>query len=196
MARVYEVCDRPPNGPNNSLDKAPPPDCLSHPAETLDLIFGGAGGPRPRELGEWAALAAADVKELPAGYSTDGLLEQIAARSSRPFYVADLSELVARLLLWRECLPGVRPFFDVAANADGNVLRLLSAAGCGLRCASAKELRHAMAMGVSAGRTLLSAPILQRSTLALAGRGTAQLIAFETKTELDRIAAAAPPAPA
>lgn len=55
-------------------------------------------------------------------------------------------------------LPRVTPFYAVKCNPDRLILRTLAALGCGFDCASAREMRAVLEMGVPPERIIFAHP--------------------------------------
>lgn len=59
------------------------------------------------------------------------------------FYVASKTRLTAKVNLWKQSLPLVRPYYAIKCNHDPMLMRWLAEGGAGFDCASGMELQKA-----------------------------------------------------
>lgn len=92
---------------------------------------------------------------MPLPLSTTHLNQQASAAEDTLF-VYDLGNTTRLFQAWRAAMPRVTPFYAVKCNPEPALLRLLAALGAGSDCASAGELRAAMALGVPQDRVIFA----------------------------------------
>ena len=116
----------------------------------------------------------------------------VVAGAEEPFYVVDLDAAKERLALWRSLLPGVEPHYAVKCNGDAALILTLAAEGVGFDCASASEIKAALALGVPPSRILYANPVKQPSHVRYAAEAGVPLTVFDGEAELHKIARLAP----
>lgn len=65
-------------------------------------------------------------------------------------------------------MPRVWPYYAVKCNPDNVMVRVLAALGCGFDCASAKEMKQVLALGVDPDRIVFAHPCKRPADLAFA----------------------------
>ena len=141
-----------------------------------------------------APATAASSRPAPASRQrlVDAMVAGVVAGAEEPFYVVDLDAAKERLALWRSLLPGVEPHYAVKCNGDAALLLTLAAEGVGFDCASASEIKAALALGVAPSRILYANPVKQPSHVRYAAEVGVPLTVFDGESELHKIARLAP----
>ena len=85
-----------------------------------------------------------------------------------PFIVNNLSETQARVDLWRESFPKIRPFFALKAQNNPATRRLLVQNGVGFDVASLQEMKDALGAGAAPEDLIFAQPYKQGSHLKFA----------------------------
>ena len=116
----------------------------------------------------------------------------VVAGAEEPFYAGDLDAAKERLALWRSLLPGVEPHYAVKCNGDAALILTLAAEGVGFDCASASEIKAALALGVPPSRILYANPVKQPSHVRYAAEAGVPLTVFDGEAELHKMARLAP----
>lgn len=109
-------------------------------------------------------------------------------------YVCDLSDIVNKYYIWRECLPRVVPFYAVKCNDNPFVLKLLAALGTGFDCASKGEIKKILSMGVDAEKIIFANPAKPNSHVLYAAAKGIATMTFDSDFELYKIAKTFPDA--
>lgn len=104
-----------------------------------------------------------------------------------PFYVADLGVVYRQFLRWRDQLPMVKPYYAVKCNPDIGVLSTLAKLGCNFDCASVKEIRSVLELGVSPDRVIYANPCKTSSYLRFAQQSDVGLTTVDNAAELYKI---------
>lgn len=110
------------------------------------------------------------------------------------FRVVCLDEVRSRMMIWKQLLPRVAPFYAVKCNPDQQMLQLLASCGAGFDCASRHEIEHVLDMGVTPSRIIYANPIKQPSHLRAAKAHDVKLMTFDSAEELTKIARGFPEA--
>ncbi|EKX43957.1 hypothetical protein GUITHDRAFT_157983 [Guillardia theta CCMP2712] len=105
-----------------------------------------------------------------------------------PFYVVDLTTVLAKLNQWKVLLPRVKPFYAVKCNNDAYIARMLALAGCGFDCASKAEIKAALELGVEPSRIIYANPCKQASMISFAKRSGVKKMTADNIEELYKIA--------
>lgn len=106
------------------------------PTDGVSAAGVGDGGPPVRRLADWDA----------------GELRTLAGEYDTPLYVLDLDRVRENYRRLAAAFPDAELLYAAKANALGDVLGTLLAAGAGIECASAGELERALAAGASGSR--------------------------------------------
>mmetsp|Transcript_30438 Transcript_30438/g.71104 ORF Transcript_30438/g.71104 Transcript_30438/m.71104 type:complete len:545 (+) Transcript_30438:41-1675(+) len=156
-------------------------------------VFEAAGG-----LPALRASLDAEIQVVPKEYcvreALDAKIQEGGGCPDEPFYLVDLTTVLAKLARWREMLPRVKPFYAIKCNEDPAVTRLLAMAGCGFDCASQLEINMALSLGVSPGRIVYANPCKQKSMLRFARDSSVRLMTVDNAAELSKIASSFPEA--
>lgn len=104
-----------------------------------------------------------------------------------PFYLLDLDDVKMKHAKWVEKIPRVIPFYAVKCNDDERVLRALTDLGTGFDCASKKELKQMIELGVSPERIIYANTVKQVSHLKYAADQHVMKVTFDSPRELEKI---------
>jgi ornithine decarboxylase len=133
------------------------------------------------------------ASELPAHWPASLLPERLAAMSvETPFLACDLGIVTDRLAALRSALPGVGIHYAVKCNPSAEIIGALAASGAGFEVASLGELQHLLASGVPGAGVLYSNTIKPARHISEAAAAGVHRFAFDSETELHKIAAHAP----
>jgi ornithine decarboxylase len=111
-----------------------------------------------------------------------------------PYLLLDADRIRANVTALREAFGLVSPqlFYAVKANPELSVLGLLDEMGCGFDVASLNELRRLTRIGIDPARAVFSSPVKVPGHIAQAYALGVTRFAFDSETELEKIAAHAP----
>jgi len=115
------------------------------------------------------------------------LMGMFAEPPEDPVYVIDIGKMVKQMVLWRQYLPNVKPFYAVKCNGNPALIDLLTGMGCGFDCASIKESQTILDCGVSAERILLANPSLPIPLLQFAREHGIQKVVADCEAGLQKI---------
>jgi ornithine decarboxylase len=106
----------------------------------------------------------------------------------------DLARVLANLETIRASFGLLRPqvFYSCKANADPALLAALHAAGCGFDVASMNEIDRLRAAGVPTSTAIFSSTVKVPAHIAYAHAAGIDTFAFDSETELDKLAKHAP----
>lgn len=126
------------------------------------------------------------------GSASPARLLSRAAGAPSPLLLLDIDAVEAKCRALMDSLPEVRILYAIKANPHPEVLRRLSALGCGFDIASPGELRRCRALGVAAGLVSYGNPMKKEADIAAARAAGVGLFALDSRMELEKIARAAP----
>jgi len=104
-----------------------------------------------------------------------------------PFYVLNLSQVLARHREWVKLLPTITPFYAVKANPDPVLIQVLAWLGLGFDCASKGEIDLVKSFGVSADRIIYANTCKAPSFIRYAAAEDVTLMTFDNEDELKKI---------
>lgn len=105
-----------------------------------------------------------------------------------PFFVVDLSRVLAQHQIWLQNLPRVTPYYAVKCNNHKVLLRLLASLGCNFDCASKGEIESILDLGVSPDRIIYANPCKTASYIKHAAEKQVRAMTFDNEQELYKIA--------
>ncbi|XP_060681281.1 antizyme inhibitor 2-like [Hemiscyllium ocellatum] len=114
--------------------------------------------------------------------------EQMLTENTDAFSVADLGDLVHQHLRWQKALPRVKPFYAVKCNNSKPVAQILAQMGLGFDCASKNEIATILDIGVRAERIIYANPCKEVSHIKYAMSRGVQMMTFDNKDELLKVA--------
>jgi ornithine decarboxylase len=103
------------------------------------------------------------------------------------FYICDIGDVKNKYETWINCLPRVIPYFAVKSNDNYYVIRCLANLGSGFDCASEKEIKRILSLGVSPDRIVYSHTAKQISHLKFAAEKNVRKMTFDSEQELYKI---------
>ncbi|GAA2337365.1 type III PLP-dependent enzyme [Dactylosporangium salmoneum] len=109
-----------------------------------------------------------------------------------PELVIDLDKVAASYRALATGLPGVNVHFAMKCNPHPEILALLHALGCRFEIASAAELDALVAVGADPALVLSSNPVKPAAHIARQFAAGVRCFAFDSESELDKLAVAAP----
>lgn len=113
-------------------------------------------------------------------------------RSRSPLLVLDLDRVRERYESLVAALPGVTVYYAVKANPHPEILRLLLALGSHFDVASIGEVEQCMAAGATAEHLSFGNTVKKRDAIERAYASGVRRFVFDSDSELDKLAAAAP----
>jgi len=113
-------------------------------------------------------------------------------RPATPCLVVDLAVVAENYRKLADALPEAGIYYAVKANPAPEILRLLAALGSAFDAASVPEIEMVLAEGGSPERISYGNTIKKKADIAAAHALGVQLFAFDSRAELEKIAAAAP----
>jgi ornithine decarboxylase len=121
-------------------------------------------------------------------------LTSVAARApyATPFLLMDLDSVAAQIEQFRHLLPGVAIHYAMKCNPEPLLLERVAAAGASFEIASLSELETLLAIGVAAEGVIFSNPVKIADHIRGAFDAGVRRFAFDSISELDKIARHAP----
>ncbi|XP_072880499.1 ornithine decarboxylase-like isoform X1 [Hemitrygon akajei] len=110
------------------------------------------------------------------------------------FYVADLGEVIKKHHQWKMTLPRVKPFYAVKCNDSKPIVWTLAQLGIGFDCASKNEIAMVQDIGVPPERIIYAHPCKESSYIKFAATNGIQMMTFDNKDELFKVARVHPTA--
>lgn len=107
------------------------------------------------------------------------------------FYVVDLQDIIVKHYRWINCLPRVTPYYAVKCNSSKVVLEILAGLGLGFDCASKSEIDTILSLKCSPKQIIFANPCKPKSHIRHAANVGANLMTFDNKEELIKIASIA-----
>lgn len=109
-----------------------------------------------------------------------------------PFLAVDLQVVEARYDSLVRAMPGVRPHFAVKCNPSAQIISRLASLGCGFEVASLAELELLRSRGVDPADVLYSNTIKPAAHIRATAAAGVWRFAFDSETELQKLAEHAP----
>lgn len=119
-------------------------------------------------------------------------LAALAGRLQTPFFLMDVDVVLRRYQEVRDSIADLEVFYAVKANPHPRVLASLAQAGCGFEISSCGELEMALEAGAAPDRIVSYNPVKAPAFLTQAYRAGVTVFAFDSASELDKLAVAAP----
>ena len=113
-------------------------------------------------------------------------------RPETPCLVVDLDVIAEAYDLLRWHLPLARVYYAVKANPAAEIVAMLERKGANFDVASRGEIELCLANGITAARMSFGNTIKKEKDIAFAHRVGLRLFAFDSASELDKLARAAP----
>ncbi len=113
-------------------------------------------------------------------------------RPETPCLVVDLDVVSENYRALSQALPHADIFYAVKANPAREILSMLMGMGSHFDAASIYEVEHCLDLGVSPDRVSFGNTVKKERDIARAFEQGIQLYAFDSRAELDKLAAAAP----
>lgn len=104
-----------------------------------------------------------------------------------PFYVIDLSRILAQHQIWLQNLPRVEPFYAVKCNNHKVLLAVLASLGVNFDCASKGEIESVLELGVNPERIIYANPCKTASYIKHAADRNVRMMTFDNEQELYKI---------
>src|SRR5258707_3327385 len=105
----------------------------------------------------------------------------------KPFLLIDSAIVREKTRRFTPAMPRVRPHYDVKANPDPRVLRLMLGEGAGFKIASIAELDLLLGLGVPAHEIFYSNPVKSRDQIAYAVSKGVEWYVIDSVEELRKI---------
>ena len=109
-----------------------------------------------------------------------------------PYLLMDLDAVEGAYHAITDALPEVAIHYATKCNPDARILGRLHTAGSGFEIASYSELQTLTSLGVRADEVIFSSPVKPWTQIREAARAGVWRFAFDSATELDKLAAHAP----
>ena len=109
-----------------------------------------------------------------------------------PYLLMDLDAVEGAYHAITDALPEVAIHYATKCNPDARILGRLHTAGSGFEIASYSELQTLNSLGVRADEVIFSSPVKPWTQIREAARAGVWRFAFDSATELDKLAAHAP----
>ncbi len=114
------------------------------------------------------------------------------AAERTPALLVDKGLIRAKYEEFRACFGRARVCYAVKSNPHPVILALLSGVGGDFEVSSLGELRRLLEMGLPPSRITIGNPVKEPELVRLAGRSGIELVAFDSYSEIDKIASLAP----
>ncbi len=108
------------------------------------------------------------------------------------FHTVDVCSLADRLMLWNTHLPQVNIHYAMKTNHDLIISSVMAALGTGFDCASEREIRQILKLGVSPEKIIFSHPRKPISEIKFAEKNKINWMVFDSIEELDKMLSYAP----
>ena len=134
------------------------------------------------------------VAELPESVRSSRLSPAELGRLDHPtpYLLMDLDAVEGAYHAITDALPEVAIHYATKCNPDARILGRLHTAGSGFEIASYSELQTLNSLGVRADEVIFSSPVKPWTQIREAARAGVWRFAFDSATELDKLAAHAP----
>jgi len=110
------------------------------------------------------------------------------------FYIIDLGAVLRKYDQWVRSLPRVKPFYAIKCNPNTAIVKTLASLGVNFDCASKAEIQQILGSGVEASRIIYANPTKMKSHINYAKSCGVELMTFDNKDELNKIAECFPTA--
>jgi ornithine decarboxylase len=121
-------------------------------------------------------------------------LQDTSRDNEEAFYFIDLGTVVRKYKEWVANLPRVKPFFAIKCNPNTAIIRTLASFGVNFDCASKSEIQQILGCGVAPTRIIYANPTKMKSHIAYAKSSGVEMMTFDNKDELYKIAEVYPEA--
>ncbi|KAJ5079360.1 ornithine decarboxylase 1-related [Anaeramoeba ignava] len=119
----------------------------------------------------------------------------LSTDQKKSFAFVYLPEIVSRLEEWKKNLNRIKPFYAIKCNSDPEILRLMANnEDFGFDCASAKEIKQILTLGVDPNRIIFAHPCKPKSDILFAKQNKVKKTTFDSIEELDKISSIYPEA--
>jgi len=122
------------------------------------------------------------------------LADDTARESEEAFYFIDLGTVVRKYQQWIANLPRVKPFFAIKCNPNTAIIKTLASFGVNFDCASKSEIQQILGCGVAPSRIIYANPTKMKSHILYAKSSGVEMMTFDNKDELYKIAECYPEA--
>lgn len=109
-----------------------------------------------------------------------------------PFFLIDLDEIKIRYQTLAECMPNCKVYYAMKANPEERILKTLDNEGSKFEIASIGELHRLEKIGVKPKTVIFSNPIKIVKHIKEAHKAGVEYFAFDSLSELEKIASNAP----
>jgi ornithine decarboxylase len=123
----------------------------------------------------------------PLDYAAYVVDEFDAQGRDEPFYVVDISRILAQHQVWLQNMPHVQQFYAVECNNYKLLLTVLAALGCNFDCASKGEIEAVLELGVAPDRIIYANPCKTASYIKHAAARQVRMMTFDNEQELYKI---------
>jgi len=121
-------------------------------------------------------------------------LEDFAREKDEAFYFIDLGTVVRKYKQWLSLLPRVTPFYAIKCNPNPAIIKTLGSLGVNFDCASRTEIQQVLGAGFESNRIIYANPTKMKSHITFAKGSGVELMTFDNKDELTKIAECYPAA--
>ena len=123
---------------------------------------------------------------------TDKLEAFLRTRPETPFLAMDGDVVLSRYLTMRACFPSATIYYAVKANPVPDLVALLAAVGAGFDISSRHELDLCLSLNVATQQLSYGSPLKSADDIAYAYKHGVRCFAFDSQTELEKLALHAP----
>jgi ornithine decarboxylase len=121
-------------------------------------------------------------------------LSQAQRENEEAFYFIDLGTVVRKYKEWITNLPRVHPFFAIKCNPNTAIIKTLASFGVNFDCASKSEIQQILGCGVDPTRIIYANPCKMKNHITYAKSMGVEMMTFDNKDELLKIAECYPDA--
>jgi len=111
-----------------------------------------------------------------------------ALEREEAFYIVDLGRVIQKYVDWARLLPRVKPFYAIKCNNDTAIVKTLGSLGVNFDCASKNEIQQVLDMGFDCSRIIYANPTKMKSHITFARNAGVDLMTFDNKDELKKVA--------
>nr|XP_033330974.1 ornithine decarboxylase 2-like [Megalopta genalis] len=105
----------------------------------------------------------------------------------KPFYILDIADVVQKYKDWTEKIPRVIPYYAMKCNPDPTVIKALASLNAGFDCASEKEIKDLIVLGIPSSRIIFANPTKVPSHIRFSKQVNVDRLTVDSEDELLKI---------
>lgn len=119
---------------------------------------------------------------------TEKFIKNLVKKNGTPLFVIFLTKLEERIRIFKEMLPRVEPFYAIKANPHPSILKFLIKKDFGFDVASRNEMETILKLGGKPEKMIFANTIKSPESLKISQKNGVDLMTFDSKYELAKIA--------